>query len=51
MIVCDVCGKEFPSKKSMTNHRRWHNLPQYKDFQHGYLKKFDIENNLPKWKW
>lgn len=33
MIECDICDKEFPSKKSMTNHRRWHDLPEYKEFQ------------------
>jgi hypothetical protein len=45
MIACNICGKEFPSKKSMTNHRRWHNLPQYKDFQQEHKERFS-----KKWK-
>lgn len=38
---CDICNKEFKNRKSMTNHRRWHNLPEYKDFQ----KKFRINQS------
>ena len=33
MSICDICGKEFEKKRSMTNHRRWHNLPEYIEFQ------------------
>lgn len=45
MIECNVCGKEFPSKKSMTNHRRWHDLPEYKQFQD---KQREVISNM--WK-
>lgn len=24
-IVCDICNKQFPTKKSLANHRRYHN--------------------------
>ena len=33
---CNVCGINFKNKKSLSNHRRWHNLPQYKNFQQNY---------------
>ena len=39
MIKCDFCIKEFKNKKSMTNHRRWHDLPVYKEFQKSYNEK------------
>lgn len=35
-FVCEVCGKTFEKKASMTNHRRWHNLPKYKEFQKNF---------------
>lgn len=40
-IKCDFYNKEFNNKKSMTHHRIWHNLPQYKKF---HFK--NIKNNL-----
>ncbi len=30
---CDLCGREFQNSKSLSNHKRWHNLPQYKEYQ------------------
>jgi len=32
-VACTVCRRMFPSMVSMTNHRRWHNLPKFKAFQ------------------
>ena len=39
MFNCDICEKKFESKKSLSNHRRWHDLPEYKDFQENVKKK------------
>ena len=33
MIKCNICGEKFGNSKSMTNHRRWHKIPRYKEFQ------------------
>ncbi len=33
MKTCDICGKEFKNKRGVANHRRWHDLPEYKKFQ------------------
>ncbi len=41
-IICEFCGKKFKKSKSMTNHRRWHNLPQYEEFQKTRKKKASI---------
>lgn len=35
---CPICKEGFPSKKSMTNHKRWHNLLEYKSFQENFKK-------------
>jgi len=35
-MKCEICKRDFKNAKSLTNHRRWHDLPQYKEFQ----KKF-----------
>jgi len=37
-VKCDLCDKEFQNIKSMTNHRRWHKLPQYTQFQKGFIQ-------------
>lgn len=42
---CPICEREFNNKKSMTNHRRWHNLPEYKGFQEKYKKRMQGNNN------
>lgn len=42
MIICDICNKEFESKRSLANHKRWHDLPKYKDFQEKRRKKVSI---------
>ena len=36
---CDICEREFDNKISLSNHRRWHDLPEYKKFQESNLKK------------
>ena len=35
-INCDICGIKFDTKRAMYAHRRWHNLPEYKEFQKKY---------------
>lgn len=40
---CDICGKKFRNRKSMTNHRRWHDLPQYKESQSKHRKNISIK--------
>ena len=40
MIKCTICSKEFLKRKSMTNHRRWHKIDKYKDYQETFLKNF-----------
>ena len=42
MVKCNICSKEFISMKSMTNHRRWHEIPVYQKFQVRFLKKFRV---------
>jgi len=41
---CNVCGKTFSNIKSMTNHRRWHDLPQYRKFQEIYKRRISKAN-------
>lgn len=38
-IKCEYCGRSFNNKKSYTNHRRWHDLPEYKDYQRKVKKE------------
>lgn len=38
MKKCDICNKEFEKSKQLSNHRRWHNLPEYEQFQKSYLR-------------
>jgi len=33
MNKCDICFKIFGNKKSLSNHRRWHDIPRFKAFQ------------------
>ena len=52
MIQCDICEKKFNSRKSMTNHRRWHDLPEYKDYQRKFKKSRQLAMkgaNNPNW--
>ncbi len=35
---CDVCGREFEKPNQLPSHRRWHNLPEYREFQKRYLE-------------
>ena len=37
--ICNICNKKFNTAISMTNHRRWHNLPEYKKFQTNFKNK------------
>jgi len=39
MVVCDICNKEFDSRRAMCAHRRWHDLPEYKEFQENHRTK------------
>lgn len=34
--TCDICGKSFEKLRS---HRRWHDLPEYKEYQDTFRKK------------
>ena len=44
---CSFCGREFDKKKGLTNHIRWHDLPQYLKFQGGYrIKRRKQDNGL-----
>ena len=38
-IICFYCKTEFNNKKSMTNHRRWHNVEGYIPYQERMIKK------------
>ena len=38
-ISCEFCGREFDNKKSYTNHRRWHDFPEYKEYQKNVKKE------------
>ncbi len=42
MIKCNICGKEYLKKKSMTNHRRWHKIPEYEKFQEMHNKNLSV---------
>ena len=50
MIKCDICGKDFKNNTSLSNHRRWHNLPEYKEYQEKFRKTRSIlmigKNNI-----
>lgn len=51
-IICPICHLSFNNIKSMTNHRRWHDLPQYKKFQNSFSQKvsiFNFGNRNGKW--
>ena len=39
MIECDICGKEFKNSRAIYGHRRWHNLPEYKELQNSIREK------------
>lgn len=41
---CDFCEKEFIKLNGMTSHRRWHNLPKYKEFQEKTKQKMSINH-------
>jgi len=52
-IKCDICGSEFHSKRSLVNHRRWHDLPEYEEFKKKYHKsmsKAKTGSKNPNWK-
>lgn len=38
-MKCPICLKEFDNVKSLSNHKRWHDLPQFKEFQKSYKEK------------
>jgi len=43
-MKCDICQQNFINKKSLSNHRRWHDLPEYKRFQESYCCQVSIFN-------
>ncbi len=45
LSLCDICKKKFYSKKSLANHRRWHDLPEYKEFQDKFKKRMNGKNH------
>ena len=50
---CDICNKSFNNSKSLSNHRRWHNLDEYKIFQNKFklkVKKFNLGSKNGMWK-
>ncbi len=52
-MKCPICLKEFENAKSLSNHKRWHDLPQFKEFQKSYKEKasqFNLENKNGMWK-
>lgn len=42
-LICDICNKNFEKKKSLSNHRRWHQLKEYTTFQEHH-RKIQSEN-------
>lgn len=53
MIYCDHCERGFNNKKSLSNHKRWHDLPQYQEFQKQFKDKTKISKTgvlNPAWK-
>jgi hypothetical protein len=32
-LTCGICSRVFTKNRSMTNHRRWHKIEKYADFQ------------------
>ncbi len=38
-MKCEFCDKIFDNKKSLSNHRRWHDIPQFKDMQIKFKKQ------------
>jgi len=50
MIKCDICHKEFDKKKSFSNHRRWHDLPEYKEFQEKFKNNIKSIKKTIEWK-
>jgi len=51
-VFCRICKKGFENAKSLTNHLRWHDLPQYREFQQKYREycKIRIINSETKQK-
>jgi hypothetical protein len=45
LFKCDYCEKRFQKHKAMTSHRRWHNLPEYKEFQKKYRSDVTKKHN------
>lgn len=53
-IKCDICNEFFSNKKSMSNHKRWHEISKYKTFQKkwlglnrlNYVKKLNVNKSL-----
>ena len=53
MCKCKYCNKRFKNKKSLSNHVRWHNLPQYEKFKKIYrnkISKLNLGKNNGMWK-
>jgi len=49
-LICNICGKKFDSKKGLISHRRWHDLPEYKEYQENYKKKMiDVNKGENHW--
>ena len=38
MFICDICDRECKNKSGLVAHRRWHDLPENKEFQENFRK-------------
>lgn len=48
---CDLCIFITENKKSLSNHRRWHNIPEYKEFQESQkIRIWDRDEKHHNWK-
>jgi len=46
---CNICGRDnFKNKKGLNSHRRWHDLPEYKDFQEKCREKVS-KKSIKQW--
>lgn len=44
-FTCDICDKEFESNRGLSSHRRWHDLPEYKEFQEKFKERMSGDNH------
>lgn len=45
---CGYCSREFDNAKSLSNHVRWHDLPQYQEYQKSYKINAKLINHSEK---